>query len=83
MIAKRSKRFRFFVWFAVRVLRAPYTVDFTPPENDNVAGIAFTWDKETAVRMRANYMTLPQRPTRAARRAMKRAYARATTGGQR
>lgn len=78
---KRSWRFRFFVWYAKYILLAPYTVDFTPPESENLIGIGFAFSTETAQRMQANYTTLPPRPTRAARRAMKRAFKRAAEKG--
>lgn len=68
---KGAWQFRLWKWVGVRILRCPYTVNFTPPDSDIVVGIGFAWDQQTAIKMQANYVQLPPKLTRAQRRALK------------
>ncbi len=70
---KTDWRFRLWCFFAIRILKVPYTVNFTPPDSDQIVGIGFAWSAEVAARMQANYATPPQRPNRAQRRALNNA----------
>lgn len=74
---KDSRKYRLWIWFAVNVLRAPYTVDFTPPDSDVVVGIGFAWNRADAERMQANYTIAPPIPSRRQRRAINSAIKKA------
>lgn len=52
---KRSDwRYRLWVWFARRILNFPFTVNFTPPEQNEVYAIGFATSKPAADRMRGD-----------------------------
>lgn len=75
---KNSWKVRIWLWWALKVIKAGYTINFTRPESPEMQGVGFAWDKDTALAMQANYVG-PQKPTRATRRALNRAAKKAAT----
>ena len=52
---KRSDwKYKLWLWWAIKVLRVPFTVNFTHPEDPNVYGIGFAWTEEQARNMRGD-----------------------------
>lgn len=52
---KRSDwRYKFLLWWAVRVCRIPFTVNFTPPDQDQLYATGFAWTPAAAERMRGS-----------------------------
>lgn len=70
---KNHWKIRVMMWWAERIVKVPYFVNFTPPSEENMVGMGFGWNPEITQKMVANYQVQPQRPSRAQRRAMKRA----------
>lgn len=49
---KNTLKMRFFIWYAMKILKAPYFLNFTNPAEDNTDGLGFAWTPEMAERMR-------------------------------
>ncbi len=76
---KQSWRIRLLIFIAIKLCKSQYTVNYTPPENDEMVGIAFAWNVETAQKMVARFseIPMPQTLTRKQRRALNAAAKRA------
>ena len=51
---KTSWKHRLLVWYARRVYKVPFIVDFTPEWMDDVFAVGFAWSPEAANRMRGD-----------------------------
>lgn len=88
---KRHWKFKLFRWYAEKILRVPFIIDFTPANYENVFAIGFAWTPQAANRMRGDDMLIERLQkaeaaaraaggTRAARRIVNRAAKRAASG---
>lgn len=57
-LLKRDWKFRLWVWFAVRILKFPFTVNFTPAEMDEVYAIGFATSQAAANRMQGDELLM-------------------------
>lgn len=53
-LKKTDWRFRIWRWFAWRILKFPFTVNFTPEDMDEVYAIGFATSKRASDRMRGD-----------------------------
>lgn len=85
---KTHWKYRFLMWFAQRILRVPFIVNFTPDWMDELYAVAFAWSPQAAERVRGNDMLIEKLKaaqtaaktasgSRAARRLVNRAARRA------
>jgi hypothetical protein len=72
-IKKDSWKYKLLIFVAMKIVKVPMHINFTRAEEDHTEGIGFAWTSETATKMVGKYTTLPPKPTRAMRRALKRA----------
>lgn len=66
---KSDWRYRLLKWWAVRICKIPFTVEFTPPDQDELYATGFAWSPAAANRMRGDDMLIErlQRAENAAR----------------
>lgn len=55
---KTDWRLRVLMWWAVKVCRIPFTVNFTPPDHDQFYGVGFAANAQAADRMRGDQMLI-------------------------
>lgn len=53
-LKRSSWKYKIWVWFAVRILKFPFTVNFTPPGEDEVYAIGFATSHKASDRMRGD-----------------------------
>lgn len=85
---KNHWKLRLLIWYARRVLKVPFIVNFTPDEHEDVYAWGFAWSEGAAQRMRgddrlieraraAESMAVAMSGKRAGRKALNRAARRA------
>lgn len=55
---KNSWKMRVLMFWAVKVCRIPFTVNFTPPDHDEFYAVGFAWTPAAANRMRGDDMLI-------------------------
>lgn len=53
-----DRRYRFLLWFARRICRIPYTINFNKPDSDDFYAVAFAATPAAADRVRGNDMLI-------------------------
>lgn len=57
---KTDWRYRTWLFWAGRILKIPYKVDFDLPEDTELYAVGFAWSQEAADRMRGNDILIDQ-----------------------
>lgn len=55
---KTHWKYRLLIWYATRILKVPFIVNFTPEEMDELYAVGFAWTPAAANRMRGDDMLI-------------------------
>lgn len=57
---KTDLRFRIWLWWAAKIVKIPYKVDFDLPDDTELYAVGFAWSEEAANRVRGNDALIEQ-----------------------